>query len=154
MNAGMILQTGSPQELHHYPQDPFVGYFIGSPGMNVFPVVVQDSELKVGGYSLPVSIEAWRNLSGRAHKLGIRPEFIETSLTQRSGWLNCTVRTVTMTSNAQIVDLHGAGLNFKARLDENTNINEGGEVWVNFPKDRLMLYANDKAIRLDEEEIV
>jgi glycerol transport system ATP-binding protein len=35
MNAGEIVQTGTPEQLHEKPENIFVGYFIGSPGMNI-----------------------------------------------------------------------------------------------------------------------
>ena len=36
MNNGSVLQIGTPEELFKKPAHTFVGYFIGSPGWNVF----------------------------------------------------------------------------------------------------------------------
>jgi glycerol transport system ATP-binding protein len=36
MDAGVILQVGTPKELFDRPRHTFVGTFIGSPGMNVW----------------------------------------------------------------------------------------------------------------------
>ncbi len=38
MFEGEVVQTGTPEELFERPRHTFVGYFIGSPGMNVLPV--------------------------------------------------------------------------------------------------------------------
>ena len=38
MYEGEIVQIGTPEELFERPSHTFVGYFIGSPGMNVLPV--------------------------------------------------------------------------------------------------------------------
>ena len=38
MYDGEIVQIGTPAELFERPKHTFVGYFIGSPGMNVMPV--------------------------------------------------------------------------------------------------------------------
>jgi glycerol transport system ATP-binding protein len=35
MHEGQVVQIGSPEELFEKPAHTFVGYFIGSPGMNV-----------------------------------------------------------------------------------------------------------------------
>jgi ABC-type sugar transport system ATPase subunit len=35
MHDGRVVQMGTPQELFETPAHTFVGYFIGSPGMNV-----------------------------------------------------------------------------------------------------------------------
>ncbi len=37
MYDGQIVQIGTPAELFEKPSHTFVGYFIGSPGMNVLP---------------------------------------------------------------------------------------------------------------------
>ena len=37
MHDGRVVQIGTPQELFERPEHTFVGYFIGSPGMNVLP---------------------------------------------------------------------------------------------------------------------
>ena len=37
MDEGSVLQEGTPQELFETPTHRFVGYFIGSPGMNFLP---------------------------------------------------------------------------------------------------------------------
>ena len=36
MSEGEVVQTGSPKELFERPNTTFVGYFIGSPAMNLF----------------------------------------------------------------------------------------------------------------------
>ena len=41
MYEGEIVQIGTPAELFERPAHTFVGYFIGSPGMNVLPVAVE-----------------------------------------------------------------------------------------------------------------
>ena len=40
MYDGRVVQIGTPQELFERPAHTFVGYFIGSPGMNVFDAQV------------------------------------------------------------------------------------------------------------------
>ncbi|MGC9121341.1 MAG: ABC transporter ATP-binding protein [Thermogladius sp.] len=44
MNAGRVLQVGSPSELYHKPADTFVATFIGSPPMNLLPCRVREVE--------------------------------------------------------------------------------------------------------------
>jgi len=48
MYDGQIVQIGTPAELFEKPKHTFVGYFIGSPGMNVFPVEIEGSKARVG----------------------------------------------------------------------------------------------------------
>ncbi len=37
MYEGQVVQVGTPKELFEHPEHTFVGYFIGSPGMNIVP---------------------------------------------------------------------------------------------------------------------
>ena len=41
LNAGRIEQIGTPHDVYHRPASIFVAGFIGSPGMNLIPVNVQ-----------------------------------------------------------------------------------------------------------------
>src|SRR5882672_4533774 len=40
MQAGQVLQQGTPEQLVLQPAHTYVGYFIGSPGMNVLPCAI------------------------------------------------------------------------------------------------------------------
>ncbi len=78
MNEGRVLQQATPEELFERPAHTFVGYFIGSPGMNLLPCTFADGALHVAGQRLVVAEE----LATRAREssgeltLGVRPEFV------------------------------------------------------------------------------
>ena len=80
MYDGQIVQIGTPAELFEKPKHTFVGYFIGSPGMNVFPVKVDGSQAHVGGMHIDLGY-APKIKDGQKAELGIRPEFMEISRT-------------------------------------------------------------------------
>ena len=48
LNQGNIVQTGTASDLFLTPQDEFVGFFIGSPGMNFLDGKVNDGAVMVG----------------------------------------------------------------------------------------------------------
>ncbi len=48
MYDGAVVQVGAPAELFAKPAHTFVGYFIGSPGMNVLPAKVEGRTAYVG----------------------------------------------------------------------------------------------------------
>lgn len=75
MYDGEIVQIGTPAELFERPRHTFVGYFIGSPGMNLLPVELDGDEARIG--STPVKLPGMpsQTLTG-ALELGIRPEFV------------------------------------------------------------------------------
>ena len=71
MLDGEVLQLGTPQELFERPAHTFVGYFIGSPGMNVLPASVSGREARVGGTAIPLS--QGYDVTGPV-EIGVRPE--------------------------------------------------------------------------------
>jgi glycerol transport system ATP-binding protein len=75
MYEGEIVQIGTPDELFDRPKHTFVGYFIGSPGMNVVPVAVEGDRARLGQRVIALPSAPSRAISGKA-ELGIRPEFV------------------------------------------------------------------------------
>lgn len=74
MHAGRVVQLGTPQELFETPEHTFVGYFIGSPGMNLLPVEVTGNLARCAGAEIPLA-HRYDLLDGKI-EIGIRPEFV------------------------------------------------------------------------------
>ncbi|MFN3363108.1 MAG: ABC transporter ATP-binding protein [Allorhizobium sp.] len=75
MYDGQIVQIGTPAELFERPSHTFVGYFIGSPGMNVMPAKVSGATAVIGDQT--INLPGAPKLSGQSKiELGVRPEFI------------------------------------------------------------------------------
>src|SRR5580765_7544294 len=55
MHDGAVVQAGTPEELFTRPDHTFVGYFIGSPGMNVLPAQIQGRQALVAGHTLALA---------------------------------------------------------------------------------------------------
>jgi glycerol transport system ATP-binding protein len=111
MHEGRVVQIGTPQELFERPTHTFVGYFIGSPGMNVIPAAVQGAQARIEGGTVPLR-HGYGDLSGRV-EIGVRPEFAR--LTQGEG-LPVTIRRVEDVGRHRIVraDLGGVSINVLA----------------------------------------
>lgn len=76
MYEGEIVQVGSPEDLFERPTHTFVGYFIGSPGMNVIPTELNGANVRLGEYSVPLPAEP--KLRGKPKlELGVRPEYVK-----------------------------------------------------------------------------
>jgi ABC-type sugar transport system ATPase subunit len=80
LDKGIISQVGSPLELYNNPANKFVAAFIGSPGMNFFPVDIaaingqSASVVLPGGRTVEVGLSA--SASPRSAELGVRPEHL------------------------------------------------------------------------------
>ncbi len=77
MYDGEVVQIGTPEELFDQPAHTFVGYFIGSPGMNVLKTEVSDKTAKIGSHSIELA-SGYGRMDGNI-ELGIRPEFVTLS---------------------------------------------------------------------------
>ncbi|MGE7371370.1 ABC transporter ATP-binding protein [Neorhizobium sp. NPDC001467] len=76
MHDGQIVQIGTPAELFERPSHTFVGYFIGSPGMNFMPASVEGVTARVGDQMIALANAPLLKSEGRI-ELGIRPEFVK-----------------------------------------------------------------------------
>ncbi|WGF88396.1 ABC transporter ATP-binding protein [Marinivivus vitaminiproducens] len=113
MHDGAIVQIGTPAELFERPSHTFVGYFIGSPGMNVLPARVSGSTATIDGHSVALT-GAYRPREGRT-ELGIRPEFVR--LVEEDG-LPAQLRLVEDVGRHRIVRLDLAGFPLNAIVPE------------------------------------
>jgi len=76
MHEGEIVQVGTSEALFERPEHTFVGHFIGSPGMNLFPCEVRDDGVWVDGQHIPVDGPPSPGQAQGRVELGVRPEFI------------------------------------------------------------------------------
>jgi glycerol transport system ATP-binding protein len=77
MHDGRVVQSGTPAELFDKPAHTFVGYFIGSPGMNIIPAQVGGHTARVNGHSIALGRRYNRLPSGAKIEIGVRPEFVD-----------------------------------------------------------------------------
>lgn len=76
MYDGTVVQVGTPVELFNRPQHTFVGYFIGSPGMNILPCTVDNGQPVFLNNPIQMSSPISKALNGKL-EVGIRPEFVD-----------------------------------------------------------------------------
>lgn len=109
MYDGRVVQMGTPQELFETPQHTFVGYFIGSPGMNVLDAQVTGSTAVIAGHKIALG-HGYGTLTGKV-EVGVRPEFV--SLASGDEGLPVTIKRVEDVGRHKIVraDFHGSEIN-------------------------------------------
>ncbi|MCO6381811.1 MAG: ABC transporter ATP-binding protein [Vannielia sp.] len=80
MHDGRVVQIGTPEELFERPEHTFVGYFIGSPGMNLIPAKVEGNRAYIDGAELSLA-HGYGAPQGKV-ALGVRPEYARLSATE------------------------------------------------------------------------
>ena len=76
MHDGRVVQSGTPAELFDKPAHTFVGYFIGSPGMNIVPAEVSGHEARIDGHVIGLHRNYGVLPAGAKIEIGVRPEFV------------------------------------------------------------------------------
>ncbi|MDD2061256.1 ABC transporter ATP-binding protein [Pseudomonas sp. GD03860] len=145
MYGGQIVQFGTPRELFERPRHTFVGYFIGSPGMNLIDVQVQGGGVRFGAIELPLPAslrERLQDLPAARLQVGIRPEFIQVREAPFEDAFEARVVDIEDLGTYRILTLELEGVALKVRLGEDRLVPEG-HAWISFPAQWLMLYADD-----------
>ncbi len=148
MYEGEMVQIGSPQELFEDPQHRFVGYFIGSPGMNFLECTLNGNLAQVDGASIALDEETaakGRQAEGKL-EIGIRPMYLEIYDTTAKGRVEATVRMVEDLGSYRIVTLKAAGKTLRASVEEDRPIPEK-RAWLAFPPSRTRLFADGWLIK-------
>jgi len=73
MHDGGVVQSGTPAELFDKPAHTFVGYFIGSPGMNIVPAEVRGREARIDGHIIRLDRNYDGLPPGAKIEIGVRP---------------------------------------------------------------------------------
>ena len=136
MHEGRVVQMGTPQELFERPAHTFVGYFIGSPGMNLIDARVAGDKAFVEDTEIPLGADHGRP-AGRV-QIGVRPEFV----TFAAEGLPVTVTRVEDVGRHRIVRCTLAGAPLNAILPEAEPL-PSDAVRVRFPPDAINVYADD-----------
>ncbi|MNF82200.1 Trehalose import ATP-binding protein SugC [compost metagenome] len=145
MYGGQIVQFGTPRELFERPSHTFVGYFIGSPGMNLIEVTPRAGGVGFGGTDLALSEDLQRRIGEtewKTLKVGIRPEFIHVWDEPYEEALRATVVHVEDLGTYKIMTLNLDGVPLKVRLAEDKPVPQG-VASISFPAQWLMVYADD-----------
>ncbi len=150
MYDGEIVQIGTPQELFEYPAHHFVGYFIGSPGMNFLKgtpdgdlIHVKTDEAEAVAIKLNPATAA---LAGRASgqlEIGIRPMYLELAPESSPNSVKAQIKLVEDQGSCKIVTMSLAGEMVHARLPEGKPV-PGGDVWLHFPPERIRLFDDGR----------
>ncbi|MEL6913133.1 MAG: ABC transporter ATP-binding protein [Pseudomonadota bacterium] len=138
MHEGRVVQMGTPQELFDTPEHTFVGYFIGSPGMNMLKATVSGdtAQTQAGAVRLRGGYKA---LDGDV-VIGVRPEFV--TLTSDEAGLPVRIRRVEDVGRHKIVRA------VCAETDLNIIVGEGESIpadasRVAFDPARVNVYRNE-----------
>lgn len=141
LNQGNIVQTGTASELFLTPQDEFVGFFIGSPGMNFLDGKVSDGEVIVGSTKIGTA-EGKSTIPNGNVRIGIRPEFLK--IESSGSGLPVKINRVEHRGGYKLVHADAAQGNFIAKLANDANLSAGQSAHLGFDSQRTFLFRDSK----------
>ncbi|MDD1783157.1 ABC transporter ATP-binding protein [Enterovibrio sp. ZSDZ35] len=149
MYDGAIVQFGTPRELFETPNHTFVGFFIGSPGMNLLEVERNaDGNVTFNRYDLPLTAEQRAALAATEStnvKVGIRPEFVHVWQEQRDDAWQVPVQYVEDLGTYKIISVLFGEQVLKIRIAEE-DPEPTDHAFISFPAQWLKLYIDEYLI--------
>jgi glycerol transport system ATP-binding protein len=150
MSDGHVLQRGTPEELFERPAHTFVGYFIGSPGMNLLSCELSETGAIVEGARIRLAdgvLERAKAQSGEPI-LGVRPELLRRAEPEADGAVRVMVTRVEDAVGHRIATARLGAQELKIKLPEDDGAQAGGDepLWIAFPPEHTILYIGGRAV--------
>ena len=124
MYDGAVVQMGTPEELFERPKHTFVGYFIGSPGMNVVPCHVDGKQAMVAGHAFAMEQGLSNIPEGASLEVGIRPEFL--SLSREGSGPTVSIQKVEDLGRFKVASVRLEDHEFKVMVNEEDEVPTDG----------------------------
>jgi multiple sugar transport system ATP-binding protein len=137
LQDGVVQQVGSPDEIYEQPANRFVGRFIGSPAMNLFPARIEDGMLRAGPFTFELP-PGNGPISGRELEAGIRPEHLQ--VTSRGEGVPAEVQVVEVAGNETYLHLAARGSTLIARVGARVRPEIGSTVLVRAEATHVYLF--------------
>ena len=134
MNAGVVQQVGTPQEIYNKPVNSFVASFIGSPAMNLLTGVISNGvftgdNVKIDGLS--------KKYSGDI-TLGFRAE--DASIVKTKGSIIATAFSMELLGDMTMVSVKAGGALVSFKSDKKYFTEIGSEVRASIPSNLCLLF--------------
>jgi glycerol transport system ATP-binding protein len=144
MHDGRVVQSGTPAELFDKPAHTFVGYFIGSPGMNIVPAEVSGHEARIDGHVIGLHRNYGMLPSGARIEIGVRPEFVNVAA-PASGLLSATIERIDDLGRVRFARVRIGDAKFAARVPSGFSVPDNS-VGLVFDPAHVHVYADSHLV--------
>ena len=159
LDAGLLHQLDTPQNLYDHPDNLFVAGFIGSPAMNFFPGTLQqsDGKLVVDAEAFVLEIpedrtSVYQDHVGKPIIFGIRPEDIINPEFAPRGIIAQPVETqvdiTELMGNEIFLFLKSGKHDFVARVDPRTKTTIGQQMQLVFNMDNMHIFDRETELSI------
>ena len=145
MDQGEIVQVGLPKDLFERPKTTFVGYFIGSPAMNLFETQLHtDNSVKINDTTIKTNTNLSK-LKNNNIKLGIRSEFVKVAKDESENLVEVNIQKIEDFGNFKLLTTRMGQLTIKSKINREIEI-ANDKVKLHFPPEKCCVYQNNKLI--------
>lgn len=164
MKDGFIQQIGTPGQVFNHPHNLFVAGFIGTPQMNFFPALLEESGggyyVKVADTQVELTDEMQRELKNAGQgsaeiTLGIRPEHIVVTEHGTPGAINVKVDVSEMMGSEVYIHVNFEGNDIIIRFptaslpcNDNSSIKSGTDISFVMPGKLVHLFDRASGLNL------
>src|SRR6476619_3871097 len=144
MHDGRVVQSGTPEELFDRPSHTFVGYFIGSPGMNIVPAEVRGREARIDGHTIALD-RSYGSLPQAAKiEIGVRPEFVDVA-PPAPNLLSATIERIDDLGRVRFARVRIGDAKFAARVPSGFSVPDNS-VGLVFDPAHVHVYADSRLV--------
>ncbi len=143
MRDGQVLQVASPSELFEFPAHTFVGYFIGSPGMNILEAEVSGHSARVGAQVIELGASYPEVASGGSVKIGFRPDY---AVLSRDGGIPVRIKRIEELGRHRLARVEMGGRDIFATVPREMSF-DGDRAGLSIRQDRLFVYVNEQRVQ-------
>jgi len=144
MHDGRVVQSGTPAELFDKPAHTFVGYFIGSPGMNILSADVKGREARIDGHTLSLARSYDALPAGAKIEVGVRPEFVDVA-DPAPGLLAANIERIDDLGRIRFARVRVGDVKFAARVPPGFSP-PGGSIGLKFNPAYVHVYADSRLV--------
>lgn len=154
MNHGHVLQIGAPDDVYRYPDNTFVGRFIGSPEMNMIKCRLDSERTQLSGpqflYRLPSELRDQLAALpiNRELALGVRPEDIKVERQDTPDAIPATVYLAEALGKETLLTLKCGDNLLKAGIPASWRPAIGTQVWMSPTPEALRVFDAETGARI------
>ena len=143
MNAGVVQQVGTPQEIYNKPANSFVASFIGSPAMNLLKGSISDGVFTCEG----VKIDGLSKKHKGDVTLGFRAE--DAVIVKSKGAISAPAFSMELLGDMTMVSIKSGGELISIKSDKNYHVDIGSKVTANISANLCLLFDSETGQMLD-----
>ena len=144
MKDGAVLQIGTPADLFERPAHSFVGYFIGSPGMNFLPAAIAGGHATVDASVFHLAADYETPSAGKRVELGFRPDY---ATVLSSGGLPVRVLKVEDLGRRRLARVAIGEHEAIATLPPDVDLGPGDSGGLHIPAEHMHVFVDDIRIQ-------